>query len=155
MKLWRSRTSAVAAGVLGLAVMSGGGVAVAGGLIGSGDIKDDSIRSRDLHDGGVRYRDLGDRVQARVDTPGPQGEPGVDGQDGASAYEVAVADGFVGTESEWLDSLVGPAGEPGAPGAPGAPGPAVVSWDFVFEGVTYSCDDEDGDLDYDCEPDTP
>jgi hypothetical protein len=30
---------------------------------------------------------------------------------GDSAYEVAVAEGFVGTEEEWLESLVGPAGE--------------------------------------------
>lgn len=30
----------------------------------------------------------------------------VSGQDGLSAYEVAVADGFVGTEEEWLATLV-------------------------------------------------
>ena len=29
------------------------------------------------------------------------------GADGASAYDVAVANGFVGTEQEWLDSLGG------------------------------------------------
>ena len=33
-----------------------------------------------------------------------------DGEDGDSAYEVAVEDGFVGTETEWLESLKG---EPG------------------------------------------
>ena len=32
---------------------------------------------------------------------------------GDSAYEVAVGNGFAGTESEWLDSLVGEQGEPG------------------------------------------
>lgn len=32
------------------------------------------------------------------------------GPEGPSAYDVAVADGFTGTEAEWLDSLVGPAG---------------------------------------------
>jgi hypothetical protein len=32
------------------------------------------------------------------------------GGDGASAYQVAVANGFVGTEAEWLASLVGPHG---------------------------------------------
>lgn len=31
---------------------------------------------------------------------------------GLSAYQIAVAGGFVGTEQEWLDSLVGPAGSP-------------------------------------------
>ena len=49
---------------------------------------------------------------------------GGSGADGASAYEVAVANGFVGTEVEWLASLVGPAGADGAPGADGAQGPA-------------------------------
>src|SRR5690606_8336993 len=56
------------------------------------------------------------------------------GGDGASAYEVAVANGFVGTEVEWLASLEGPEGpqglqgeqgiqgEQGPPGADGADG---------------------------------
>jgi len=47
---------------------------------------------------------------------GPAGADGVSGAPGASAYEVAVANGFEGTESEWLDSLVGPQGEPGTGG---------------------------------------
>lgn len=38
------------------------------------------------------------------------------GMPGASAYDVAVANGFVGPESAWLESLVGPAGADGAPG---------------------------------------
>jgi hypothetical protein len=38
-------------------------------------------------------------------------------QDGKSAYELAVDNGFVGTLQQWLDSLKG---EPGAPGAPGS-----------------------------------
>lgn len=58
-------------------------------------------------------------VLARADIlePGPQGDPG---NDGLSAYEVAVVGGFVGTEQAWLDSLVGPEGPPGQPGAGGA-----------------------------------
>lgn len=35
------------------------------------------------------------------------------GEGGASAYEVAVAAGFVGTEAQWLASLVGPPGSGG------------------------------------------
>jgi hypothetical protein len=31
---------------------------------------------------------------------------------GLSAYEIAVAEGFGGTEAQWLDSLVGPPGNP-------------------------------------------
>ena len=38
------------------------------------------------------------------------------GADGASAYEVAVANGFVGSEAEWLASLVGPPGDSGSGG---------------------------------------
>jgi hypothetical protein len=36
--------------------------------------------------------------------------------DGFSAYEIAVLIGFVGTEAEWLASLVGPQGEIGPKG---------------------------------------
>ena len=55
--------------------------------------------------------------------PGADGVPGVDGADGAdgndgapglSAYQVALANGFVGTEAEWLASLQGPPGDPGS-----------------------------------------
>ena len=35
------------------------------------------------------------------------------GMPGASAYEVAVANGFEGTEAEWLESLIGAPGTPG------------------------------------------
>ena len=41
---------------------------------------------------------------------GPEGKPGKDGtigHDGKSAYEVAVDNGFTGTETEWLASLQG------------------------------------------------
>lgn len=44
------------------------------------------------------------------------------GAEGDSAYEVAVNNGFVGTESQWLASLVGPQGPTGATGATGATG---------------------------------
>lgn len=44
--------------------------------------------------------------------------------DGESAYELAVANGFVGTEQEWLDSLVGPTGPQGPQGIQGVEGPA-------------------------------
>jgi hypothetical protein len=57
--------------------------------------------------------------------PGPQGEAGItgaDGADGLSAYEVALANGFVGTEIEWLSSLEGPQGEAGPEGPQGPAG---------------------------------
>jgi hypothetical protein len=63
---------------------------------------------------------------------GPAGPAGADGADGAtgpagadgpSAYDVAVAEGFVGDEAAWLASLVGPTGPAGADGDDGATGP--------------------------------
>lgn len=48
---------------------------------------------------------------------GPQGEPGL------SAYEIAVDNGFEGTEEEWLESLVGPEGAQGPEGPQGPQGP--------------------------------
>lgn len=50
---------------------------------------------------------------------GEQGVAGQDGTDGDSAYEIAVASGFVGTETEWLESLVGEEGPAGADGQDG------------------------------------
>lgn len=56
--------------------------------------------------------------------PGPaDGPPGPQGPEGASAYEVAVEEGFVGTEAQWLASLQGEQGEQGPAGATGAEGP--------------------------------
>lgn len=60
--------------------------------------------------------------------PGPTGPTGATGatgpagSDGASAYEIAVADGFGGTEADWLTSLIGNTGATGATGAKGDPG---------------------------------
>ena len=51
--------------------------------------------------------------------PGNDGMDGADGVDGKSAYDIAVDNGFTGTETEWLESLKGNTGEPGAPGADG------------------------------------
>ncbi len=42
---------------------------------------------------------------------------------GKSAYAIAVAHGFKGTEQEWLNSLRGPQGPKGDPGPIGEPGP--------------------------------
>lgn len=47
------------------------------------------------------------------EVPGPSG---LDGVDGLSAYEIALIHGFVGTEEEWLASLVGEQGEIGPNG---------------------------------------
>lgn len=56
---------------------------------------------------------------------GPNGNDGADGEDGAdgrSAYQVAVANGFVGTEAAWLASLKGAKGDTGTQGIQGIQG---------------------------------
>ena len=61
--------------------------------------------------GFIQWR-IGDGAWANLvaldDLEGPQGDPGL------NAYQVAVAEGFVGTVQQWLASLVGPAGPQGA-----------------------------------------
>lgn len=57
----------------------------------------------------------------RGNIKGPKGDGGTGdgdgdggtGKDGLSAYEIAVANGFVGTEAQWLASLKGEPGDPG------------------------------------------
>ena len=44
------------------------------------------------------------------------------GKDGASAYELAVQSGFIGTEEQWLASLQGEKGDTGEQGPPGEKG---------------------------------
>lgn len=53
---------------------------------------------------------------------GATGPAGPAGANGDSAYQVALANGFVGTEPAWLASLVGPTGATGATGATGPKG---------------------------------
>lgn len=56
---------------------------------------------------------------------GDQGERGLTGErgaDGSDAYQVAVRNGFVGSEQAWLESLKGERGERGADGTPGIQG---------------------------------
>lgn len=60
-------------------------------------------------------------IIAVADLQGPPGADGDDGADGLSAYQIAVIEGFVGTEAEWLASLQGAPGEDGEDGAPGGP----------------------------------
>ena len=76
--------------------------------------------------------------------PGPAGAdstvPGPAGADGASAYEVAVQNGFVGTEAQWLASLVGPPGPQGEPGSGGAGGPTLQgdTAPYITQTKTYT-----------------
>ena len=53
---------------------------------------------------------------------GPKGDKGDQGLTGLSAYQVAVLNGFVGTETQWLASLEGPQGPTGPQGPQGEAG---------------------------------
>jgi hypothetical protein len=102
------------------------------------------------HPGKATHETLGLATKAEVTsialTPGPKGDDGApgtdgtdgdDGADGASAYDIARAHGYGGTETQWLASLKGEKGDkgdtgsrgergeqglPGADGSDGAPG---------------------------------
>lgn len=70
---------------------------------------------------------------------GGSGTQGPAGADGASAYEVAVAEGFTGTVEDWLASLVGatgPQGQDGPQGIQGIQGPQGVKGDTGDPGAT-------------------
>lgn len=63
---------------------------------------------------------------------GIQGEQGLKGDPGISAYEVAVQNGFSGTEAEWLQTLVGSKGEKGDKGDRGEKGdPGTTTWEGI------------------------
>ena len=58
------------------------------------------------------------------------------GPRGLSAYQVATANGFVGTQGEWLASLIGLKGDKGDTGAAGATGATGAKGDNGADGLT-------------------
>ena len=68
------------------------------------------INLKDIMDVSTRAYISNNVEMFKSTTPGPKGVQGVDGK---SAYDVAVVNGFVGDEAEWLLSLVGPTGATG------------------------------------------
>lgn len=59
---------------------------------------------------------------------------GTPGSNGRSAYQIAVDNGFIGTEQEWLDSLEGPPGEPGPAGSD-----FYQEYSFASPSTTWTC----------------
>lgn len=98
-------------------------------------------------DGTVSFEDLTEEQKASLKgdkgdkgdpgTPGSDGLDGADGVDGKSAYDIAVAHGFVGTEAEWLESLKGYPGKDGAPGEPGKDGAPGADGYTPVKGTDY------------------
>ena len=75
-----------------------------------------------------------------------KGENGIDGK---SAYQLAVNNGFVGTEAEWITSLkgetgpIGPAGPQGETGATGPIGPRGERGEVGPKGDSYQITESD------------
>jgi len=66
---------------------------------------------------------------------GETGSQGVAGTNGSNAYQVAVANGFIGTEAQWLESLQGTTGPAGAQGIQGTAGtslPGTVAGEMYY-----------------------
>lgn len=63
------------------------------------------------------------------------------GDPGKSAYEIAVEQGFVGTEEEWLESLKGADGAQGLQGEQGPQGEPGVSGGFLFPVMEFNPED--------------
>jgi len=146
--LLRSRTTAVVAGATILALASGVGGALARDLVDSGDIEDESIRSRDIAMNGVGrselrpgsvgwYQELNRYTQQKImqlagqdgtaGAVGPMGPAGPPGERGPSGEPGAVGPigprGPAGPPGERGPAgEQGPQGEPGATGATGAQG---------------------------------
>ncbi len=83
--------------------------------------------------------DPGDKGEPGIGTKGDPGESikgdkgdkGDAGKDGANAFQVAKASGFIGSEGEWLLSLRGEDGEDGHEGRKGDPGRDALAIDPI------------------------
>jgi GH25 family lysozyme M1 (1,4-beta-N-acetylmuramidase) len=68
-------------------------------------------------------------LQPKIGTiKGEKGDKGDAGTNGKSAYEVAVANGYSGTQTQWLASLKGADGAPGKDGSAGKDGKDGQTW---------------------------
>lgn len=75
--------------------------------------------------------DLAGQIEDAGPAPEGGGGEGATGADGRSAYQVAVDNGFQGTVTQWLASLVGPPGAAGA--ASTVPGPAGADGKSAYQ----------------------
>ena len=84
-------------------VRVGANLSMAGDVLSADDMRYDSQVLTDIGDLEEGQQGLQDQIDAIPTVPGPPGD---------SAYEIAVGEGFIGTEQEWLDSQ----GRPGRQG---------------------------------------
>ena len=83
---------------------------------------EDGYRITITDSSGTNSFDLKNGKTGPAGETGSQGPKGDSGEAGKSAYEVAVSEGYSGTVTEWLESLVGPQGPKGETGDTGATG---------------------------------
>jgi hypothetical protein len=78
-----------------------GGTGYAAGMIGSQDIKDDSIRSKDVKDGGLKAVDFkaGELPAGEQGPQGVPGLPGADGEDGVGRWLLVDRNGAIVAQS--------------------------------------------------------
>jgi hypothetical protein len=74
---------------------------------------------------GTQFNNVGN-IQGPQGVAGNDGKDGKDGDAGLSAYEVAVAGGFVGNQAAFVESLKGDKGDKGEPGVDGANGSSIT-----------------------------
>ena len=98
-------------------------IAVGNGFVGTEAEWLESLKGKDGKDGT-------DGQPGKDGIDGTNGQDGKDGIDGKSAYEIAIANGFFGTEAEWLGSLKGKDGTDGQPGKDGVDGKDGVTPDM-------------------------
>jgi len=100
----------------GFANWIGGGASYAGGTFVAPSF---SIQGTSYHNVGDAFAAVDNRLTALGEGGGGVGPQG---PAGASAYQVAVANGYTGTETQWLASLVGSQGPTGPTGPQGPAG---------------------------------
>jgi hypothetical protein len=83
-------------------------------------VYNNTVTTPSIVNGAVTWDKLSSDVKTKL---GKDGVDGVAGVDGKSAYEIAKAGGYTGTETEWLTSLKGATGAQGPKGDTGITGP--------------------------------
>lgn len=107
---------------------------LSGGLVSSITV-DDFIK---------QFSDLSQQLKQEVSEAVANGLKGDKGDDGLSAYQIAVINGYKGSQAEWLASLVGAKGDNGDKGDPGKDFKIVKTFPSIAEmnGAGFS----DGDF---------
>lgn len=100
-------------------------ITVAGGspdFVSTGDLKESQAVTVTMRDKPIWNVEAGEIANLVRQSSGGSGEKGDPGKNGKSAYEIAVDNGFEGTEQEWLNSLKGAKGDKGDKGNAGKDG---------------------------------